>query len=288
MTDRKRIGVLLFSGLAIAAIVLLAAGLSDLELQPGRPLARREQAEEALRLFSTEIPGADILGYAFVVLYYLAVLLLPFAIIYVIISPEARKRVLRSLGLLMWFIALFLVMRARPELFEELQVEPGGAPLPSGANLRLVEFAADYPSWAVPLATVGLAVLAAAAMVGVAWYVWRRSRPPAGSLEQLAREAQDAIDALQAGADVKDTVMRCYFEMSRVLSEQRGVRRAETMTPREFENRLRGVGLPEASIEQLTRLFEGVRYGARVPDEEEERQAIACLTAVVEACRRTP
>jgi 4-amino-4-deoxy-L-arabinose transferase-like glycosyltransferase len=285
MTDRKRIGVLLFSGLAIAAIVLLAAGLSDLELQPGRPLARREQAEEALRLFSTEIPGADILGYAFVVLYYLAVLLLPFAIIYVIISPEARKRVLRSLGLLMWFIALFLVMRARPELFEELQVEPGGAPLPSGANLRLVEFAADYPSWAVPLATVGLAVLAAAAMVGVAWYVWRRSRPPAGSLEQLAREAQDAIDALQAGADVKDTVMRCYFEMSRVLREQRGIEREEAMTPRVFEASLKDAGLPDREVEQLTRLFESVRYGARPPGEQEEQQAIACLEAVVQACR---
>jgi hypothetical protein len=223
-----------------------------------------------------------------VVVYYAAVLLLPFAIIYVIISPEARKRVLRGLGLLLWFIALFLVMRARPEIFEELQMELGGAPVPSDADLDLLEFVADYPPWVVPLATVGLAVLAAAALVGVAWVIWRRSHPPAGPLERLAREAQDAIDALQAGADVKDTVMRCYFEMGRVLSEQRGVRRAETMTPREFEDRLRGVGLPEAHIEQLTRLFEGVRYGARVPDKEEERQAVDCLTAVVEACRSAP
>jgi hypothetical protein len=38
-------------------------------------------------------------------------------------------------------------------------------------------------------------------------------------------------------------------------------------------------------IIQLTRLFEAVRYGTRAPDEREERQAVDCLTAVIEAAR---
>ena len=288
MTDRKRIGVLLVSALAIAALVLLVAGLSDLELQPGRPLARRGQTGDAAALFPGGVTGAELLSYLLAVVYFAAILLLPFAIVYVIVSPEARKRVLRSLGLLLWFVALFLVMRTRPELFEQLQLQLGGAPLPDDATLGPFELGAGTPPWLALLVTLGLAVLAAATLVGLAWYLWRRSHPPAGPLEKLAREAQDAIDALQAGADVKDTVMRCYFEMGRVLGEQRGVRRAETMTPREFEERLRGVGLPEAHIVQLTRLFEGVRYGTRSPSPDQERQAVDSLAAVVRACRSAP
>jgi hypothetical protein len=285
VTDRKRRGVLLFSVLAIVAIVLLVAGLSDLELQPGRPLLRREQAAGTPALFPGGVTGARLLGTLLAVVYFVAVLLLPFAIVYVIVSPEARKRVLRGLSLLLWFVALFVLMRTRPELFEQLQLELGGAPLPDDAGLGLPELVTDTPPWVALLVTVGLAVLAAAALVGLAWYLWRRSHPPVSPLEQLAREAQGALDALQAGADVKDTVMRCYFEMDHVLGQQRGVQRAETMTPREFEERLRGVGLPESHIAQLTRLFEGVRYGARSPGPEEERQAVDSLTAVVQACR---
>jgi hypothetical protein len=104
----------------------------------------------------------------------------------------------------------------------------------------------------------------------------------------LAREAQEALHALQAGVDLQDAVMRCYFEMGQILSEQRGIRRGETMTPREFERHLRGAGLPQQPVEQLTRLFEGARYGARVSGKREERQAIACLTAIVDACRSMP
>ena len=76
--------------------------------------------------------------------------------------------------------------------------------------------------------------------------------------------------------------------MSQILSEQRGIRRSATMTPREFEQKLRGAGLPGDDVERLTRLFESVRYGARVPNEHQERQAVACLTAIAESCTGSP
>jgi hypothetical protein len=93
------------------------------------------------------------------------------------------------------------------------------------------------------------------------------------------------LDALQTGADVQDTVIRCYLEMSRVLAEQRGLRRAEAATPREFELQLKEAGLPEAQLEQLTRLFEAVRYGAKVAGERQQRQAVDCLAGIVKACQ---
>ncbi len=284
MTSRQRLWMLLFSGLTIVALVLLASGLSDLELLPGRPLPRgtREAGDVGSSLGG--IPASELLYYVFMVIYGLAVVLLPFALIYVIVSPDARKRVIRSLGMMMWFLALYLLMRANPEFFQELQLQAGAAPFADNAAVPGVEFSASVPPWAVPLATIGLALLLALGLVAIAWYIWRRSRRPASPLEQLAQEARQALVALEGGADVNDTVMRCYFEMSQILSQQRGISRSETMTPREFEIELKGAGLPDADVEQLTRLFESVRYGARVPDEQQERQAVACLTAIAGAC----
>jgi hypothetical protein len=97
-------------------------------------------------------------------------------------------------------------------------------------------------------------------------------------------EAREAVEDLRAGADLRDTVMRCYFEMSRVLDETRGLHREEAMTPREFAHTLKEVGLPGMAVERLTQLFESVRYGAHVSEEREEKDAIACLETIIEAC----
>ncbi|OGF54139.1 MAG: hypothetical protein A2Z21_07130 [Candidatus Fraserbacteria bacterium RBG_16_55_9] len=78
--------------------------------------------------------------------------------------------------------------------------------------------------------------------------------------------------------------MRCYHEMSRILSEHRGIRRKRAMTPREFERHLEQVGLRSEHIRKLTRLFEEVRYGAnKKSGEQEEREAVVCLEAIARA-----
>ena len=92
----------------------------------------------------------------------------------------------------------------------------------------------------------------------------------------------------QAGGDLRDAVLRCYRDMSRVLGERQGLARAQSATPREFEAQLAAAGLRDEHIRRLTRLFERVRYGARRADAGEEREALACLTAIVQAYGRAP
>ena len=70
--------------------------------------------------------------------------------------------------------------------------------------------------------------------------------------------------------------------MNRLLREQHGLERKKAMTPREFANHLSQIGLKDEHIWRLTRLFENVRYGANRPSQQEEREAVACLTAIVE------
>jgi hypothetical protein len=287
MTRHKKLGIIFLSGIAVAAMVLLPAGLSDLELLPGQPFSIETESHPGEGEFGP-LPGGEFLLVLVRAFFALAWLSLPFFIIYFIISPEFRKRALRMLVSLLWAYAFYIVLtRVRPDLFDVgkgMRLTP-----PQGQALSPVpvaDFVANPPRWLALVAALGLAVLLAALLVGTAWFVWRRIHRPAspGPLEQLAQQARDALESLRAGDDLKNTVIRCYFEMVRVLDEQRGIKRQVDMTPREFEIRLERAGLPDEHVRRLTRLFEAVRYGAKDVGENEERRAVACLTAIVEAC----
>ena len=116
-------------------------------------------------------------------------------------------------------------------------------------------------------------------------FLLRRLRRRPEPLEEVAREAQKAIAQISNGADLKEEVVRCYFEMTQVLGRRRGLKRERAMTTREFETYLQDEGLPDIYIRRLTRLFEKVRYGVKNPGEPENWEAVACLGAIVEACR---
>jgi hypothetical protein len=230
-------------------------------------------------------------------LFFLSMLLMPVLFILVIRSPRGRKELLKRLVPILMMLAFLVVARLWTDSSEELEEQP---PVERPVQQALppamedtapaldAEAAIDPPSWAVWITTLVLGVLLAGGLVMAAWLVWRRTRAPATPLEQLARQAQDAIDSLLDGADLRDTVIRCYLAMSRTLQKHKGIWRDEDMTPREFETSLAEAGLPGEHVGKLTRLFEAARYGAKVPQAEEAQQAIRCLTAIVEACRSAP
>jgi hypothetical protein len=185
-------------------------------------------------------------------------------------------------------VPLYLLWRFRPEATEPL----GDSQVPQAVPQDIpptpdVVYTPEPRQWLIFAATIGIALLLAAFLVGLGWYIWRRRQQPSPSLDKLAREAQDAIDAIEAGADLKDTVIKCYFEMMKALKEQRGIQRQRAMTPREFEAELEELGVPTTQVRRLTRLFEAVRYGNKQLGEQEERQAVISLTSIVRSCRST-
>ena len=286
MLERRKLWMLLLLGMATAALILLSTALTGLELLPGQPFTLGRELSGGTG-GSVTLPGAEVFALLFRAVTALFVSLLPVAIIYFIVSPEFRKRVLRDfLPMLLLFLMLYLLMRSSPDFLRRAEE---GQPLESLAErfpeAPTPEFSATPPQWLVVVANLVLALLIAALVVGAVWLLWRLRRQRVSPLERLAQEAREAIEAIQAGADLKNTVMRCYYEMSQVLREQRGIRRQRATTPREFERQLEQLGLPGEQVRQLTRLFEKVRYGAKTVDEDEARQAIACLTVIVEFCR---
>ncbi len=284
MEKGKKNQLVLLSLIVLAAIILLAAGLSEIKLRPGQPFFIGSESLPE-RDVMEPVSGGEALLTFIRVAFALALLGLPFAIVYFIISPEFRKRVFKSLLSLLWIYALYVVLARLPP--EALTLEKGmipGPPQPQDlVPPPVTAFSANPPAWLTFVAAFGLAALFAALLVG---FVWRRRQRPASAspLDQLAQEAQDALESLRAGGDLRDVVLRCYFEMIQVLNEQRGIERRSDVTPREFEYHLESVGLPGEHVRRLTRLFEAARYGAKTAGEDEERQAITCLTAIVEAC----
>lgn len=294
--DQNRRRVVLLAGLAIVAMALLAAGLSSVELAPGQPppslrMPSETEAGEG-RALRQEL--VDLLG---MVLAILTVVLVGFLAVYLIVSADAKKRMLLALGLLAWLAVLYLVSQTNQPPPEQAQPAAGSVTptspaaataFPTGTALSTIEMDLHPPGWLVWLGAAGLGMVAAGAMAGIIWLVWAQTRQRLGPLEQLAQEAERALSSLEAGADLDDTIMRCYQEMGQILKKERGIVRQEAMTPREFEQGLTGTGLPQEAVTQLTRLFERVRYGSGIPAEHEERQAMTCLAAIAEACRSTP
>jgi hypothetical protein len=287
MTEHKKTLILCFLGIAVAAMIFLSAGLSDLEFLPGQPFFLATESQQSLL---EPLPGGESLMALVRGVVALAFICAPFLIVYFIVSPEFRKRVLRVLVSLLWIYALGIVLtylRLDFALDEESSLGP--SPGQGLGSMPIANFVNDPPQWLTVVATLILSVLLGGLLVGVIWYVWHlvhRSSP--APLEQLAQPAINALESLQAGGDLRNIVMRCYFEMVRVLDTQRGIQRQMDMTPREFERCLEEVGLSGEPVWQLTRLFEAVRYGAKDVGEDEESRAIACLTAIVEVCRSSP
>ncbi len=265
------------------ALILLAAGLSNLELRPGKPFALSLRPEPLSIVEGEGQPDSSVFEIVWRGLVFLFVLLLPFSIIHFIISPEARKRVLRDLLIMISFLIMYQAfVRAVSEGRVTLGQMPQAMPTPVMPSTPVrTEFTASPPEWLVIFASLGVAALLVGVLFWAGWYL--RRRQPENAVNQLAKEAQHTLQVLHAGGDFKNAVVRCYAEMSRVLSERRGLERQPGMTPREFERRLAQVGLPREDVRRLTRLFEDARYGATPPGEKERREAEACLTAIARA-----
>lgn len=295
MADRQRLWLLPFLGIAIVAIVLLAAGLPQFELRPGQPFPFQiligqqsgDATGEPIPAPTLPLPFLNLWAMVFVVAF---MILAALWIVTFILRPQARKRMLARLAsYVIWFLMFYLIFNViwQLDLTGGNEGEEGSAGTELGELLNQGEemptppvFIVDPPQWFIIVITLTILAL----LLGLAWYVWqRRSSSEAQPVDKIVREAQQAIDEIHTGRELKDTVMRCYQEMSRVLGDRRGIERQKAMTPREFEEHLTKIGLRSEHIHRLTRLFEGVRYGAHVPGKREEREAVACLSAIVEA-----
>ncbi len=281
MTRRTRWTLLLLLSLAAAAAALLAMGLSRLRLEAGLPLPTL--GEDGVALAG---PGLEVLGPLTVrrlVLWILAAggaLLLAWALWRAVRGADLGAILLAVLRGLLVVGALAGGAVALLLLAPRSQGEPLAVPVPIPAPSIRTPLG-HPPALVVWLTVAGLALVL---LLALAWLL-RPAPPRRGALDLVGLEAERARSALLLGDDARGVILACYARMSAALAEGRGVERPGSMTAREFEALLAGLGLPQAPVHELTGLFERVRYGGRQPAAEDEARALACLDPIVDACR---
>jgi hypothetical protein len=280
----------LWLGPALAVVVLalffLAAGIDQLDMRPNPIFLPDTRLEEELTPGgSIELIHPEMMERIFLLLLMICTPVVIIAMMIAFVNSKSRKSLIRSTLINVGYaFAIFFVIATFTAILGNELLETGGEAF-RGPDVPRWGPAEEMPSW------MGFAVALLVLGVGSAfgWYLWLRFRPqPAAlqtenTLEQISLEALASLEELRMGGDLRSVIMRCYYDMGRIISEKRGAEREESMTPREFENRLIALGLPRQPVVDLTRLFEEVRYGAAHPSRREEHRAVQSLTAIVSA-----
>lgn len=102
------------------------------------------------------------------------------------------------------------------------------------------------------------------------------SAGPDADVAAVGRVAGSAADRIEDDADVTNEVFRAWREMTDVLP----VDRPQSSTPAEFAAAAAEAGMARDDIDELTRLFEAVRYGGHEATGEREERAVAALRRI--------
>lgn len=142
----------------------------------------------------------------------------------------------------------------------------------------------------VSLALVGVLGLALVAAVAVLVRATDHEvpEPPAAEepdSEQIAaigRAAGRAADRIEDDADPDNAVYRAWKEMTDRLE----VANPAASTPAEFASAAVEAGMDAGDVDELTSLFEAVRYGTAAPTEDREARAVAALRRIEDTYAR--
>jgi hypothetical protein len=285
---RQIIGLLIF---ASSLIALLGVSLSTVEMQPAEIYTPPVTNRPLLGMGSTpgEIGWFFLLVRGFLVVFIIS---LPIYILLNLLSKDGRKKLLKdilrlipTLLVLMWLFNRGMPFKNRREPTGE---QAGAASLPdfSGDAATASIFEATPKPWMLLVIIICVAALLAGFTFLVLKLLSYRKSSDELKFEKLADNAQSALDDLVGDKFAfQDVVIRCYVEMSQTLQAEDGIRRGQAMTTYEFGQELLAKGFPAQPVEQLTELFEQVRYGHQQPGETEKRIAIESLGAIIEFCK---
>jgi len=92
----------------------------------------------------------------------------------------------------------------------------------------------------------------------------------------VGRAAGDAADRIEDDASVGNEVYRAWREMTENLD----VSAPQTSTPGEFATAAVSAGMARDDVDELTNLFEEVRYGGETPTGEREERAVSALRRI--------
>ena len=282
--ENKRL-VFLLAVLALGALTVLAISLNQVPFHEAQQFGREETARFEPQMEYVGQIWFDVPIWKQVLVW--SMLSLMFVLIGLLLSPEARKRLLIMFirfAFTVWAVYFLFKNYGDQLLFNFGQAGHDPASPESAAPIPVFEPSQISPTFSY-LISFGFVVL----WLVVLWALyrgWRRYqslhiRKP---LEEIAKIARSSLDDLSSGRNSSDVIINCYLRMSDVVSNRRQLQREVAMTPHEFALRLEQAGLPGDAVNRLTRLFEGVRYGDRRSGPRDTNEAVSCLKTILDYC----
>ena len=287
--NRKRVGFAILALLAVLAIALSAATLTDTHDTSGGDGPAPEGDEPGVFQEFDQIGG---LGWAMYVLAAFVVLVAVGALFGVLRYPldvavEFGRTVVAGLFVVLFVGAILALMEGDPFQFPDpfggQEPDNGGTgasgdeAIGSEAIDAVAPTSADWTLLAFLL--VGLVTL------GVVGLLANRQLTADGSSETLPEQdalaaigasAGEVADRLETSASVDNEVYRAWKEMIDHLD----LDRPEVRAPAEFRDAAVDAGMEPEDVNQLTQLFEEVRYGGAQPTEEREARAVETLRRI--------
>jgi hypothetical protein len=289
--NRKQqiLGFLIF---AFLLMVVLVVSLPVVQMEKGQVFSLEEPVQP--------VAGASQTIYDFnwliTVMQGFQTVLLILVFAYVVISlfdKNARKRLLKDL---LRIVLLFILMQLFVNNWQKgldqggLEMQPSGlldATDLGGEAVPPSIFEANPQPWMFPMIAVVAAVVLALVTFGVLLLFSKRSRVDQPRYLNIANNAQKALDEIKEDRfEFSDVIIRCYAEMSQTLATEKDIQRSTAMTTHEFEQDLLSRGFPARPVQQLTKLFEQVRYGHQQTSNNEKHVAMQALTDIIVFCRR--
>jgi hypothetical protein len=291
MGKSRKLIILFFLLIAALLLVILAASISQVTLRAGRPFSLAEGNQTLIGPGEVPQGAGEIFSLILRAILVIALVLLPVYILINLLSAQGRARLIGDLIVILPIILLLLFLPKSTQPLPQAEetsspLEFSEGPLFDISTGPTDQFTPQVPPWLEIFSALALAALVAGIAVLVIRYVRKRAAPfQPRPVDQLAQSAQESIDALNAGEDIHNIVIRCYVQMSQVLDNERGINRDSAMTPAEFERLLIQQGFPQQPVEELTGLFQRVRYGDQTLTQVEEFHAINSLQAIIDYCR---
>ena len=285
----KKSAVIVVSLTALGALMFLSIGLRSMSFSDAEPIGVGESEPLVLPPDAFKYPLDQVPRVTQIIVIVSFVLLL--VLVAFLLSPEGRKRMLRILfRVAITALGIYYLMKNRPEIFAVFDFGAAGGiaqvASDTSSDIPPPVFVPPQPS---PLLSYGITLALTFALLYIAWVLFR-NKPNEGdapSLKKIADIARASLRDLSSENNSTDVIMNCYYRMSDAVADKKSLRRGMGMTPSEFAARLEASGLPGESVQKLTRLFEGVRYGRKKAGAEERREAVDCLTAILNHCGET-
>ncbi|MEA1870691.1 MAG: DUF4129 domain-containing protein [Candidatus Bipolaricaulota bacterium] len=271
-------------------LFVLIGGLNSTTFLPGKPLPNPFTAVDIAPFAGTASQGTWGMNAVRLTVQILLILALVVIVIFAIISSEFRW-ILLTIALI--FVVILAIL-ARVEITQrgqqvEVQEQPDivlGEPPPPAPPVQVEIPDARATDWLMILTALG----SAAVLTGIGLFLLLRVYPALQKrrternllLNELGQRAREAVTSIRAGGDPRAAILRCYKEMSEIVSREERIPNFAYFTPREFAARLRSSGMMVAHVDRLTAIFEQVRYGGR-PGETFVDEALGCLEALEEA-----